>query len=721
MTEKIKNAKPLDKSMYTSWDDASSRAKAFKQMSEGVATSQAIGGRAKAASLFSGVYLKGGGFRRQDYSFNHPEEEEPQSVREAIAASLQLSQDSGIVSNVFNLMTEFVCQGIELVHPDARSEAIYQEWAKKIGLAERSERFVSLLFRASNVVAQRLMAKLKAKDVKNLQKGQADADIEVTPPPEVSKREIPMGYYFHHPLSVEVIGSEDLSLFAGEVSYGIRITNNLSKKIKQPGPDDKYLVQLLPDNLIQAVNNGQKVLPLDQNKVSVYHYKKDDWQAWAMPILKPIFKDLLMLDKLKLADLAALDGAVSHVRIWKLGSLEHKLAPNPAAFEHLAEQLALGVGGGSMDLVWGPDIELLETKTELYQFLGSEKYGPTLLAIYDGLGIPAPATSSGGKTPGFGANFLSMKTLTERLSYARKILIQFWETEIRIIQKALGLAQPAQLRFARISLSDEAAEKALLIQLVDRGVMSIETLLERFGELPEIERVRIIREQKLRDKGKLPPLAGPWYNPQQEFDLKKIALQSGVHSPSEVGLDLNPRKDGEQSALDIKNQHQLELTKQKGEPQQGRPINSRDKNKRKTRKISPQTGKSVSQMSRILANMNWARAAYEEVSKIVNPWYLSMVGKANMRSLSEEEFGDAENLKFAVLCDFDIYSEINEENLVATLNRELHIPDKVQALCNKTIAKFTEKNERQPTVDETRNVKSWVYALWKGNLDNGED
>ena len=41
-----------------------------------------------------------------------------------------------------------------------------------------------------------------------------------------------------------------------------------------------------------------------------------------------------------------------------------------------------------MDLVWGPDIELLESKTNVHQFLGEAKYTPHLNSVYAGLGIP---------------------------------------------------------------------------------------------------------------------------------------------------------------------------------------------------------------------------------------------------------------------------------------------------------------------------------------------
>ena len=89
--------------------------------------------------------------------------------------------------------------------------------------------------------------------------------------------------------------------------------------------------------------------------------KKDDWQSFAYPMIYAIMDDINVIEKLKLADMAALDGAIANIRIFKLGNLEHKIAPTKAAASKLASILQNNVGGGTMDIVWGPDIELVES------------------------------------------------------------------------------------------------------------------------------------------------------------------------------------------------------------------------------------------------------------------------------------------------------------------------------------------------------------------------
>ena len=94
------------------------------------------------------------------------------------------------------------------------------------------------------------------------------------------------------------------------------------------------------------------------------------------------------------------------------------------------DNLILGnnVGGGTMDLVWGPDIELIESRTSVHQFLGEGKYMPHLNSVYAGLGSPPTLTGTFGAA-GTTNNFISLKTLTQRLQYGRDVLADFWKNQ----------------------------------------------------------------------------------------------------------------------------------------------------------------------------------------------------------------------------------------------------------------------------------------------------
>ena len=376
-----------------------------------------------------------------------------------------------------------------------------------------------------------------------------------------------------------------ISNLIGNKLYRMQIPNHLKREIQRlqasRKPADAIVLSQIPEDVLRAAQTNEGII-LPPEKTFMLHYKKDDWQEWADPMTYACFKDLLLYEKLKLADEAALDGAISKIRVWKLGSLDHKLAPTSAAASALGDILGTNVGGGTMDIVWGPDIELIETGTDVQRFLGEEKYRPTLMAIYACLGIPPTLTGTFGAS-GTTNNFISLKTLTERLNYVRNIILEFWNEQVKIVQDAMGFRFPAQIEFDFMYLDDPAAMTQLMINLADRNVISDEFVQRNIKANPGVERKRLFNEKKRRKSGAMSEKISPFHSVDKDFALEKIALQTGISTPSEVGLKLDNKKKGEESALEMR--RPTEKTGQNFPPSKekktnpngpGRPKNTRD-------------------------------------------------------------------------------------------------------------------------------------------------
>ena len=117
----------------------------------------------------------------------------------------------------------------------------------------------------------------------------------------------------------------------------------------------------------------------------------------------------------------------------------------------------------------------------------------------------------------------------------------------------------------------------------------------------------------------------PFHAVDKDFSLEKIALQTGVATPSEVGLDLDERKEGQEPALEMRRPKDKKKPEDKDQKQQmlpftedrdppstegpGRPKNSRDSIQRERRTFRPK---------RKAANELWAKEAQEKISKAVN-------------------------------------------------------------------------------------------------------
>lgn len=605
------------------------------------------------------------GMTRGNYNSYRPNDAVPTRYTDIIAKCEQVYWNVGIIHNIINLMAEFASQGIRVVHPNKKIEKFCQNWfnnADGVNGPERSERFLNYLYRTGNPVVRRLEAKVGIKVKRDIQSGYA-AETEVTQT-KVKNGVIPWQYVFYNPQQIRVLEGE-LGCFIGRCKYGLKLSEKTKTAIKSAqdngSPEAKKALSKLPKEVLDAVQHKDGVVPLPEDKIRVFHYKKDDWQQWANPMIYPILNDITTLMKLKLCDLTALDGAISNIRIFKLGDLQHNIAPTPAMFSKLNSILESNVGGGTMDLVWTPDIELIETQSKLHQFLGKEKYEPTLDSIYQGLGIPQTLSgqSGGGGTTN---NYISLKTLINRLDYGRTQLIAFWQHEFMILQRAMGFKVPPTLEFDYQVLEDESTANKLLMDMVDRNIISDETLRHKIKLDNEMELVRIQRENKEKDSEKLPPKAGLFNNP-QALEMAKINAENKNNSPNSN--------------------------------QNGRPKGEKDTVKRKEKKFAPKTKASLK---------IWATDAYHKIGEILLPGVLNQFSKSNLRQLTSKEQKIFEDIKIGVLTNISPLSLISEELVVSTMRQGVSYPN-----YEDQIQEVAASLNRALTIDEIRELQISTY------------
>jgi len=595
-------------------------------------------------------------FTQNDYYAFRPNEAVPSQQRRAIKMCIDAYDKVGIIRNIVDLMGDFGSQGIQIVHQDKSIEKFYQQWFKSINGKERSERFLNNLYKTGNVIIYRSYAKITPKLNKYMKSLANDIKVEV---PNMTANLIPWRYSFFNPLTVKMKDGQ-FSIFMGTPAYAINLGTFFDRFTEGDVPIN--VINSLPDNVKQALKSGQKEVPLDLDRLSVFHYKKDDWQQWANPMIYAILDDIIMLEKMRLADLSALDGAISNIRLWTLGSLEHKILPNKGAINKLRDILASNVGGGTMELVWGPELTFKESNSEVYKFLGSEKYTAVLNSIYAGLGVPPTLTGMATNGGGFTNNFISLKTLVERLQYGRDQLVRFWDKEAEIVRQAMGFRHKAHIQFDQMSLSDEAAEKNLLIQLADRDIISQETLLQRFKEIPQIEKIRLQREVADREDDKNPNKAGPYHTPQHKENLEKIGLQSGKMLPQDVGLKTSVPKDLLMQPKPSSPFGGGGATAPKPPNPNGRPQNPTDTEPRKQRVAKPKSQPGVAEI------MVWAEESWNTISNILHNAYLSQKDKKNLRQLTKSEAADLENMKLDVLTNLEPFSDIDASVITSILS-----------------------------------------------------
>lgn len=658
-------------------------------------------------------------YTRDDYDVYRPGESQRCTP---IEQAMKAYDKVGIVHNVIDLMADFTCKGIKLIHPNSTHERFFRQWWNYVNGDMISERFLNYLYRMGNVPVRRAFGQIPTKRERQWLSANGEKHVEPMNELVVEKRRIPIRYTFLNPLTLEVIEPE-LSLFTGRPNFALKlgrmVTTAISKiqnqyKIQEVAEALKYI----PKEILDKVQKGETLIPIDPENISVFYYKKDDWDVWAKPMIYSIVDDLTMLEKFKLADMSALDGVISNVRLWSLGHItdrpETTFLPNKAMITKLRNILATGIAGGTLDLVWTPDLTFKESSTNTHNFLGITKYIPVLQSIYQGLGIPF---SGGTEKAGATSGFIAMQTFVERLEYGRRVLVDFWNGELKRVQKAMGYTKPAIVTFDQINLGDDNNYKKLLIDLLDRDVVSVDTVLDNFKMFSEVEKIKIRRDYKSRESGKLPRKASVFHNPMIEDEFRKILLQSGGVVPSEIGLELEERKEGEKSVLELTQKHQEKIASQrnrekveqktfKPKKQNGRPKNSGDKSKRKKTLVT----KKLSKGSEFLNTFLWANEAQKKISEIVTPIYLEQVNKKNVRSLSEAEFKDLEGAKLTIFSHASPFTEITELS-VSELSKNTVPHEGVVYMTKALLSTFVKKNNREPIVEEMRQIQASAFAM----------
>jgi len=639
------------------------------------------------------------GFLRSDYDYFRPGESISKRQKRIIKQCMSAYDKVGIIRNVIDLMSDFSSQGLNIYHPNKTIEKFYRTWFKQVNGIERSERFLNYLYRCGNVPVRRNVTKVNKKTSDSLRRATADNFVNVQNK-NYAKNVIPWSYEFLNPLAIDIANNSS-RLSGNGPSYVLNINDLTHQAMMESIRTNDSIKNIFPPDVKSALEGGKRQIPLSD--VGMYFYKKDDWMAWANPMVYAILDDIIMLEKMKLADIAALDGAISNVRLWTLGSLDHKIIPTAAATKRLRNQLAGHVGGGTMDFVWGPELQFKESNSQVYKFLGEAKYQPVLTSIYAGLGIP-PTLTGASTSGGYSNNFVSLKTLVERLEYGRDIISGFWRKELEMVRQAMGFRLPAVIKFDEIVLSDESTQKELYIKLNDRGLISDETILERFGEIPSIEKVRVKREEKDRGDGKSkPPKAGPYYNPQHKDDIAKLALTKDQLDTKVFLEELNlPYSEPKSSNPSSKAPND----KYEPEGQNGRPKNSRDKQKRKEKVVLPRSGEA----SRSTICL-WGVKAQEEISKIVTPIALAKFSKSTARSLTKSEVDQLEYFKLCIFTGMRPMMPISEIVIQELINSGNTPSEEFQSNVKAMIFDFKNAFNRNPKIEELRLINSEAFCL----------
>ena len=580
----------------------------------------------------------------------------------------------GVAKNVIDLMANFAAEGLAIKHANPTVERFYKRWAEHVDLGGRVKDILRYYYKYGNVFVYTTNGVIDKHSYDRMRRARAKINQDGTIPgfmaiadsndPEsdnrikdaedelkksISEREIPWRYTLLNPFQMELRGSK----FFGDSRWVFVLDEDTASKIKSNRlqyrskyidfldessiglpPEFADLSQRLTSEAPENEQNDLRVADLDQKRLWTMHYMKDDHEDWADPLLWPVMADVFYKNKLRQMDISVCDSVINAVTIFKLGNLEEGYIASTEAMSRFAEFLRTPTY--AMNMVWNDSIDIVDSYPPVDKILGLAKYESVDRDILRGIGVPDTLLGGGGSS-NFSTGFLGVRTLLERLEEGRNVVIRWIKRQLQLIATIMGHRKLPDIRFGKMSLRDEKAEKQLVLGLLDRNIISIQSVLECFGENFEIEIQRMRDEQKIREK-------------------EDILVQHGPYTDPMATLTDEEAMDKEQNQAEKLARIKMEVNKM-AKKKEGKGINRPNGRPPGTKGVPQQNKRETKPKGMAFVEYEKARQKsfelVESIEKVVATFVLKSKGKKTKRSLTKHESAGIEAITFVVASHFD--------------------------------------------------------------------
>lgn len=603
---------------------------------------------------------------QRDFCYgNSPLKVAPKNFAEIVFACRYAYLRYGIIRNVVDSLTDFVLEDMKIIHPNPSAQKFLTIWKDKVDMQNVVSEFARHFLIDHNVVIKRHTAKITRAAQKDWVDKVVASDMNgidtITKQSEwFRRREIPTRYEFLNIALLDWVVDGN-----GKKRLAYNVTPSQLRTIKQ-GINRGTIVNMSQPGL-------QAPQYLDEKRTIVYHNKKDSWDDWSVPFLYSILTELFYKDKLREADISALNATINVIRLWKLGDHTQGIFPD-GSIDTLDEILAGMSENGSapIDIIWDSMIDMEAYYPPLDKILGPEKYTQVDKDILTGLGVPEILL--GGQGGKFSNSYIQLKSVIERLKYVQKAIKSFLYNELKIICKTMGFAKMPLVRFGQMNLDNEEMNRRLVLNLLDRNIVSVESVLDAYGYDFFIETERIKREEKKLEK-------------------------AGIVRTSAVPIPTNPEEEGEEPSNnknddDNNNRRQTSPERKQTNRQGGRPQGRSDTRPRKRRNFNIRTTAELAvHADDILA----------EIDNDIVPGWLQDHQIESLRKITKEQKQELEIAKLAV------FSASTPNGLAET--EDTFEPELFAELqnCKKN---WVKTHEKEPTQNQLRQLYIQTWAKY---------
>ena len=262
----------------------------------------------------------------------------------------------------------------------------------------------------------------------------------------------------------------------------------------------------------------------------------------------------------------------------------------------------------------------------------------------------------------------------KRIDSIRRAITDWVQSEINIITEELGFNNKPKIKFSVDNLFDQPSYFKLLTELNDRNVISNQTIVEKIGEMWDIEKSRVAKEETERKEGSVSTKYSPFIQTEiPEKNHKKAKELLKLKEESGIGITSNTEKPP------LPN---------------GRPDGAKDTVKRKVSK-------------RIRAKDLAAAEEFQtSVDDVLDSHFLKKFNVSNKRQMTAKQKLELEAAKDKVFSSY-IGKSISEKEIL-----EIGLSNQPTERFNLAV-KAELSDFENPTTSNIRMVKNSILSQWK--------
>ena len=298
-----------------------------------------------------------------------------------------------------------------------------------------------------------------------------------------SLKSIPGAYTVLNPLAVKFQGPSDLPWMKGMY---LKVTDNMKKTLLSPSKDFKDVIKSIPKEITKEIMAGTADVPLPSNICSAVFRDKQPYEDWAEPLCSHAFEALEYKRELREMDRHTVRSVRNRILKVTIGSDKYPVT-DPKELSKLAADF--NNPSRNLTIFWNHTLKIEFIEPNL-DSLNTDKYQPAMEDIRNCFGVAPVLTGESGSS--LGNNVINVKGLVELVQEGQDAFISWFNKEAKLICEAMGLAEQPECSFNKLNLKDENAFMGIIMQLVDRQLLSYETAIDTIGFYfpKELERLR---------------------------------------------------------------------------------------------------------------------------------------------------------------------------------------------------------------------------------------